>query len=270
TFGENGKFGDDVETSAADYDPTRDQILDDERRRHAAKVRPSTPAELSIGALVKSAVERRGVSLRSSGRSEDEDEDMFAADYVEGKDKEMDERERVAAAETMEEHHQLTANSSVSALPAKDEDDDMFAPLDENRAAAVGYDAKGDSGMFALQKAENGAGAGGKRSSGDGAILEQSAILNHDSLDDAEGYYNGPLGEVLDGRYHVYEKLGKGVFSNVVKARDLSSASAKAGGEPAVVAIKLIRNNETMYKAGVKEYGFLKKLMAADPDDRKH
>ena len=50
------------------------------------------------------------------------------------------------------------------------------------------------------------------------------------------------------------------MFSSVVKAKD---------GD-ADVAIKIIRNNETMYKAGMKELGILKKLNEADPEDKKH
>lgn len=50
------------------------------------------------------------------------------------------------------------------------------------------------------------------------------------------------FGESLDGRYEVTAAHGKGVFSTVVRAKDL-----KAGiGEPEEVAIKIIRNNETM------------------------
>lgn len=50
------------------------------------------------------------------------------------------------------------------------------------------------------------------------------------------------FGEVLDGRYEVIAAHGKGVFSTVVRAKDL-----KAGkGDPEEVAIKIIRNNETM------------------------
>lgn len=50
------------------------------------------------------------------------------------------------------------------------------------------------------------------------------------------------MGEVLDDRYEIVAAHGKGVFSTVVRAKDL-----KAGfGEPKEVAIKIIRNNELM------------------------
>lgn len=51
------------------------------------------------------------------------------------------------------------------------------------------------------------------------------------------------IGEVLDGRYEVASSHGRGVFSTVVRARDMKAG----GGEPDEVAIKIIRNNETMY-----------------------
>ncbi|KAJ8497779.1 hypothetical protein OPV22_008331 [Ensete ventricosum] len=88
----------------------------------------------------------------------------------------------------------------------------------------------------------------------------------HDNWDDAEGYYSYRFGEVLDGHYEVVAAHGKGVFSTVVRARDL-----KAGkGDPEEVAIKIIRNNETMYKAGQDELVILKKLAGADPEDKRH
>jgi serine/threonine-protein kinase PRP4 len=59
-----------------------------------------------------------------------------------------------------------------------------------------------------------------------------------DNWDDAEGYYKIILGELLNGRYHVQASLGKGMFSGVVRAMDVTSKK--------LVAIKLIRNNETM------------------------
>ncbi|KAI9184555.1 U4/U6 small nuclear ribonucleoprotein prp4 [Blastocladiella emersonii ATCC 22665] len=83
-----------------------------------------------------------------------------------------------------------------------------------------------------------------------------------DGWDDHEGYYRVLIGELLDGRYRVTSTLGKGVFSIVAKCVDETT-----GNE---VAIKLIRNNETMYKAGQKELGLLRRLMDNDPDDKKH
>ena len=59
-----------------------------------------------------------------------------------------------------------------------------------------------------------------------------------DDWDDPDGYYKVVLGELLDGRYHVQSNLGKGMFSGVVRATDTVTKS--------LVAIKLIRNNETM------------------------
>lgn len=59
-----------------------------------------------------------------------------------------------------------------------------------------------------------------------------------DDWDDEEGYYKVILGELLDGRYHVQSNLGKGMFSGVVRAMDQMNKK--------LVAIKLIRSNETM------------------------
>ncbi|KAJ1677361.1 U4/U6 small nuclear ribonucleoprotein prp4, partial [Spiromyces aspiralis] len=85
-----------------------------------------------------------------------------------------------------------------------------------------------------------------------------------DDFDDDEGYYRATPGEKLDdGRYQIATQLGQGVFSSVVRALDLMD-----GGMP--VAIKIIRNNETMYKAGMKELGILQRLQEADPHGKKH
>ncbi|RWW01202.1 hypothetical protein GW17_00035776 [Ensete ventricosum] len=75
---------------------------------------------------------------------------------------------------------------------------------------------------------------------GEGPQIDRSYL--YDNWDDAEGYYSYRLGEVLDGRYEVIAAHGKGVFSTVVRAKDL-----KAGkGDPEEVAVKIIRNNDTM------------------------
>ncbi|KAG2348276.1 kinase-like protein [Suillus weaverae] len=87
-----------------------------------------------------------------------------------------------------------------------------------------------------------------------------------DSASDHEGYYQVILGEQLDGgRYQVFSSLGKGMFANVVRARVLQDA--ETGKE---VAIKIIRSQESMYRAGLKEVQILNKLKQADPEDKKH
>lgn len=84
-----------------------------------------------------------------------------------------------------------------------------------------------------------------------------------DNWDDAEGYYRVRIGEVLDTRYTVYGYTGQGVFSNVVRARDLARGNQD-------VAVKIIRNNEVMHRTGLKELEMLRRLNDADPDDKFH
>ncbi|RLN30301.1 serine/threonine-protein kinase prpf4B-like [Panicum miliaceum] len=98
----------------------------------------------------------------------------------------------------------------------------------------------------------------------DGLHIERNAL--HDNWDDADGYYTYRFGESLDGRYEITAAHGKGVFSTVVRAKDL-----KAGkDDPEEVAIKIIRNNDTMYKAGKQEVSILEKLASVDREDKRH
>ncbi|KAL3578513.1 hypothetical protein D5086_020017 [Populus alba] len=103
-----------------------------------------------------------------------------------------------------------------------------------------------------------------KSGKGEGLPIVRSGL--HDNWDDPVGYYSYRFGEVLDGRYEIVAAHGKGVFSTVVRAKDL-----KAGiDEPEEVAIKIIRNNETMRKAGDTEVSILKKLAGQDPENKRH
>jgi serine/threonine-protein kinase PRP4 len=134
-----------------------------------------------------------------------------------------------------------TAEDNVAADEPKKNEFDMFADDDD------------DDDMFAPTAPK-------PRSQPSQAKELDARLL--DNWDDPEGYYRVILGELLDGRYHVQANLGKGVFSSVVRATDSKSDQA--------VAIKIIRNNESMKKAGLKEINILQKLMVADPDDKKH
>ncbi|KAJ7746550.1 kinase-like domain-containing protein [Mycena metata] len=111
---------------------------------------------------------------------------------------------------------------------------------------------------------------------------QQHVQLHSDTAADAEGYYTVILGEVLVAppttagekgeRYQVYATVGKGMFAIVVRARVLPEGEdagneVKEGRE---VAIKIVRAQEVMHRAGLKESAILQKLQTADPEDKKH
>nr|WHF58358.1 serine/threonine kinase [Aspergillus sp.] len=119
-----------------------------------------------------------------------------------------------------------------------DDDDDMFAEDTEDTAHPAHASA------IAVPQARE---------------LDASMM---DNWDDSEGYYNLRIGELINGRYHVKQNLGKGMFSSVVRAVDSETGNT--------VAIKIIRQNDTMKKAGLKEIGILEQLQEADPENKKH
>lgn len=114
--------------------------------------------------------------------------------------------------------------------PAKGIDNDgfdMFAEGDElDMFAEIPDGPKTDSSHLGIYKAVPVSQA---------KAIDMSML---DDWDDQEGYYKVILGELLDGRYHVQSNLGRGMFSGVVRATDQRTTR--------LVAIKLIRNNETM------------------------
>ena len=150
------------------------------------------------------------------------------------------------------------------------EDIDMFAEDGDEGAGAAGAGAGGIA--VGPGNARRPAGALGGRGHAD------------DDAEDAEGYYNFRLGEVLLGRYEVSAHFGSGVFSSVLRCYALDGASAAAprpGEAPAqqqhqppseqpAVAIKVIRNNEVMQRQAQTEIAILRKLAAADPAGRAH
>lgn len=89
-----------------------------------------------------------------------------------------------------------------------------------------------------------------------------------DAYDDPEGYYNFQVGEVMDTRYEVYANLGRGVFSSVLRARDTEQQGTD--DQFPEVAVKVLRANETMTKAGQLETAICRKLAGADPDGKRH
>ncbi|MBN3296026.1 PRP4B kinase, partial [Amia calva] len=176
-------------------------------------------------------------SSRSRSPSPDDILERVAADVKEY------ERENVDTFEAnVKAKHNLIAVEKDGSNPKKPLAPDMFTESDDMFAAYF------DSARL--------------RAAGIGKDFKENPNLR-DNWTDAEGYYRVNIGEVLDKRYGVYGYTGQGVFSNVVRARDMARASQE-------VAVKIIRNNELMQKTGLKELEFLKKLNDADPDDKFH
>ena len=83
-----------------------------------------------------------------------------------------------------------------------------------------------------------------------------------DSLDDSEGFYRSTIGEIIGEKYKVTSLVGKGVFASVIKALNIEESSRVE------VAIKILRNNDVMYQAGLKELSIIKKLNDLDAEGR--
>ncbi|XP_030064534.1 serine/threonine-protein kinase PRP4 homolog [Microcaecilia unicolor] len=177
-------------------------------------------------------------STRSRSQSPDDILERVAADVKEYERENVDTFEASVKAKQNLMAVEQTNGSTQKKLVAPDmftESDDMFAAYFDSarfRAAGIGKDFKENPNL-------------------------------RDNWTDAEGYYRVNIGEILEKRYNVYGYTGQGVFSNVVRARDMARANQE-------VAVKIIRNNELMQKTGLKELEFLKKLNDADPDDKFH
>lgn len=135
--------------------------------------------------------------------------------------------------------------STTEAEHAGDDDDfDMFAEdFDEEKLAAPKLAPKSKAPTedpVALQ-------------GGQGGILED---------DDKDGYYKIRPSEILNGRYQIQSSLGKGMFSGVARAVDITTKK--------LVAIKIMRNNDALKKGGFTEIAILQKLNSADPENKKH
>ncbi|KAJ3220719.1 U4/U6 small nuclear ribonucleoprotein prp4, partial [Chytriomyces hyalinus] len=196
--------------------------------------------------------------------------EISAADYDPNQDGANDDQHR---------HHIIgkgAEKEGAKQIAVVRDEDDMFNPSavtapvvpakkkgKKKASVEVEFDMFADDDMFAV-------GGDAKPTKVTTHILDSAAVVRSsdnpaliDNWDDHEGYYRIILGEILDSRYHVYQNLGRGVFSGVVKARDTKNGDVD-------VAIKVIRNNDTMFRAGMKEIGILKKLQELDPEDKKH
>ncbi|KAL9489753.1 hypothetical protein ACSS6W_002030 [Trichoderma asperelloides] len=148
---------------------------------------------------------------------------------------------------------QNPVNEAPSAPPQKpsagegddDDDFDMFAEdFDEEK-----YASKAQANETAVPAEANDA----TEAADKGGILEG---------DDKDGYYKIRIGEILKGRYQIQATLGRGMFSGVARAVDITTKQ--------LVAIKMMRNNDALRKGGYTEIAILQKLNEADPENRRH
>lgn len=219
---------------------------------------PSTPVETQdVGSPTDFAITNDQDLANTNGDTAagEDDDGPSAADYDPTADMREDKQRDVqrhneevssgAYDETMPTTEQdvlLPVESApVVEKPKKSKDDfDMFADDDD------------DDDMFAEDTAPNGDTAPKVSDDVAKAVAIPTAkeldVGMLDNWDDIEGYYKVILGELLNGRYHVQANLGKGMFSGVVRATDVTTKK--------LVAIKLIRNNETMWvsKSKIREY----------------
>lgn len=144
---------------------------------------------------------------------------------------------------------QLATVPAETAKPAKKKkkkEIDMFAFSDEEEDDDADDDADEEEGQPTLAK---------------GTVLDASLL---DNWDDAEGYYRIISNELVYAeRYRMIRGLGRGVFANVAEAEDVTNPGQ-------LVAIKMVRRNEAMKKASLKEMEFLRRLNDADPQDKRH
>ncbi|KAK9255499.1 kinase-like domain-containing protein [Lipomyces tetrasporus] len=231
-----------VAVPSGHYPDTPDQSKEPSLSREA------TPAD--IPRSLEPTPELEDFALETSdirGRREERvaEEEPAAADYDPTFDRQDEAKRHEIQLEAVCHNHELQS-------PGQDDGvDDMFADADDD-------DMFADPAPAPKPRATTGA----------IPVLQKGTKAHDDSnltsnWDDEEGYYRVIIGEMLDnGRYHIQANLGKGMFSSVVKAFD--------SVEKREVAIKIIRNNEIMYKAGMKEMGILKTLNSSDMDDKKH
>lgn len=199
--------------------------------------------------------------INTHGKSRSTDEDgPSAADYDPTADMREDElRDELRHGQVGPHGEVLPSSEKAEIAPTEepqqpekskaddDEDFDMFAEeFDEEKFAApkpTHLDTAADDRKVPSALAQPNA----------GGILEG---------DDKDGYYKIRIGEIMDGRYQVQTTLGKGMFSGVARAVDITNKR--------LVAIKMMRNNDALRKGGFTEIAILQKLNDADPESRKH
>ncbi|KAJ7237736.1 kinase-like protein [Mycena haematopus] len=214
--------------------------------------KPDSPGKASTGEKAQSRLENQ---------EDDGQAQVNAADYDPSLDRREDEFRRVQG-----------AVQPAPALPSAEEEEEEEEEDVDDMFAFAGPKTKKKTGKKKTKP----------KAKAPASVQQQQHVLHSDTAADPEGYYTVILGEILVApptaagekgeRYQVYASVGRGMFAVVVRARVLpdgdEGSQSKDGGRE--VAIKIVRAQEVMHRAGLKESAILQKLQAADPDDKKH
>lgn len=208
---------------------------------------PSTPIEIQDpGSPTAFAITNDQDLANTNGdvTADGDDDGPSAADYDPTVDMREDEKRNV------QRHNEEVSSSAYDeTLPTTEQDVllpvQIPPPTEKPKKSSDEFDMfaeDDDDDMFAEEPAVNGTAKPKVSEAVAKAVpiplAKELDIGMLDNWDDIEGYYKVILGELLNGRYHVQANLGKGMFSGVVRATDVTTKK--------LVAIKLIRNNETM------------------------
>lgn len=203
---------------------------------------PGTPQDPGSPTAFTITNDQELANTNGDSKAGSEEDGPSAADY----DPTMDMREDKQR-DDQRHNDELSSGAYDETKPTTEQDvllPAVPAPVeDKPQKAKEDFDmfAEDDDDMFAETPANGNTHTHASDDSAVAVPIPQAKELDIgmlDNWDDIEGYYKIILGELLNGRYHVQSNLGKGMFSGVVRAMDITTKK--------LVAIKLIRNNETM------------------------
>ncbi|PNY23161.1 Serine/threonine-protein kinase prp4 [Tolypocladium capitatum] len=178
-----------------------------------------------------------------------EEDGPSAADYDPTVDMREDEarEERKHGQTVMHGQAQPVESGRRSAQPPEAEDPNQASDQEDDDGFDMFAD-EFDTVQYAAQRKQQ-----QPRAQAQGGMLED---------EDKEGFYKVRIGEILGGRYTIKAVLGQGMYARVARALDSKTKE--------VVAVKLMRKNDAMKKGGYTEIDILKKLNAADMEDKKY
>ncbi|KAK5149006.1 hypothetical protein LTR04_000202, partial [Oleoguttula sp. CCFEE 6159] len=222
---------------------------------------PNTPQVYSASASPAAFSITKDMDLADDSRAPtgagDEDDEPSAADY----DPTLDMEEDKTRAKQKEMGHNVSTavedQTPNDRKPASSLEQGVGAPhtaLESKKEFDMFADDDEDDDMFSQDPAQPTTPQEAKPKQLDRSLLDDWA--------DSDGYYRIIVDELLGGRYHVRALLGKGMYANVFRATDIKANK--------LVAIKIVRNNSTLRKQGMKEVAMLQRLGEADPEDRRH